>query len=51
MGEIPLKTDADGRTIFLKEVTTPIDTSAIQTTIVRVDGQRQVYIPVYLRGE
>jgi multidrug efflux pump subunit AcrB len=47
MGEIPVKTDAKGRTIFLKEVADPKDASAIQTSIVRVDGRRQVYIPVY----
>lgn len=47
MGDIPVKTDKDGRTIFLKEVATPKDASAIQTSVVRVDGRRQVYIPVY----
>src|SRR5262249_43285339 len=29
MGEIPVKTDAKGRTIFLKDVATPSDTSLI----------------------
>ena len=47
MNEIPIKTDASGRTVFLKEVGTPKDASAIQTNVVRVDGRRQVYIPVY----
>lgn len=47
MGDIPIKTDDKGRTIFLKEVATPKDAAAIQTNIVRVDGRRQVYIPVY----
>jgi multidrug efflux pump subunit AcrB len=47
MNDLPIKTDASGRTIFLKEVGTPKDASAIQTNIVRVDGRRQVYIPVY----
>jgi multidrug efflux pump subunit AcrB len=47
MGDVPIKTDAGGRTVFLKEVATPKDTAAIQTNIVRVDGRRQVYIPVY----
>src|SRR6185503_1031746 len=47
MGDVPIKTDADGRTIFLKEVAVPKDAAAIQTNIVRVDGRRQVYIPVY----
>ncbi|OWK41682.1 efflux RND transporter permease subunit [Fimbriiglobus ruber] len=47
MGDVPVKTDADGRTVFLKEVATPKDAAAIQTNVVRVDGRRQVYIPVY----
>jgi multidrug efflux pump subunit AcrB len=47
MGEVPIKTDANGRTIFLKEVAYPKDASVIQTNVVRVDGRRQVYIPVY----
>ena len=47
MGDVPVKTDAHGRTVFLKEVATPKDAAAIQTNVVRVDGRRQVYVPVY----
>ena len=47
MGDIPIKTDADGRTIFLRDVATPKDAASIQTNVVRVDGRRQVYIPVF----
>ncbi|HZZ79076.1 MAG TPA: efflux RND transporter permease subunit [Gemmataceae bacterium] len=47
MGDIPIKVDRNGRTIFLKEVATPKDAATIQTNVVRVDGRRQVYIPVY----
>lgn len=47
MGDVPIKTDAQGRTVFLKEVAVPKDAAAIQTNVVRVDGRRQVYIPVY----
>ena len=46
MGDIPIRTDASG-TVFLKDVATPKDDSLIQTNVVRVDGRRQVYIPVY----
>jgi multidrug efflux pump subunit AcrB len=46
MGDIPVKTD-NGKTVFLKEVADPQDASLIQTNIVRVNGRRQVYIPVY----
>lgn len=47
MGDLPIKTDSSGRTIFLKDVATPKDAALIQTNVVRVDGRRQVYIPVY----
>jgi multidrug efflux pump subunit AcrB len=47
MRDIPVKTDRDGRTVFLGQVATPEDTSFIQTNVVRVDGRRQVYIPVF----
>src|SRR5262249_3978956 len=46
MGEIPVKSE-NGKTVFLKEVATPKDASRIQTNVVRVNGRRQVYIPVY----
>lgn len=47
MGDVPVKTDPDGRTVFLREVAVPKDAAVIQTNVVRVDGRRQVYIPVY----
>jgi multidrug efflux pump subunit AcrB len=46
MGDIPIKTE-NGRTIFLRDVAVPKDASLIQTNVVRVNGRRQVYIPVY----
>ncbi|WP_020471770.1 efflux RND transporter permease subunit [Zavarzinella formosa] len=46
MGDIPIRADLSG-VVFLKDVATPKDSSLIQTNIVRVDGRRQVYIPVY----
>jgi multidrug efflux pump subunit AcrB len=46
MGDIPVKTDT-GRTVFLRDVADPRDASLIQTNVVRVNGRRQVYIPVY----
>lgn len=46
MGEIPVRSDRSG-TVFLRDVATPKDTSLVQTNVVRVDGRRQVYIPVY----
>lgn len=46
MGEIPVKSD-NGKIVFLKELATPKDSSLIQTNVVRVNGKKQVYIPVY----
>src|SRR5262249_11830461 len=36
-----------GNATYPRDVATPKDSSFIQTTVVRVNGQRQVYIPVY----
>ncbi len=47
MGEIPINPEAGKFGGFLYEVATPKDSSFIQTNVVRVDGRRQVYIPVY----
>ena len=48
MGEIPIKTDPlTGKVVFLRDVAIPKDASLVQTNIVRVDGRRQVYVPVY----
>jgi multidrug efflux pump subunit AcrB len=46
MREIPIHSE-NGQTIFLGDVADPQDASLIQTNIVRVNGRRQVYIPVY----
>lgn len=45
MGQIPLRTEHGNRG-FLRDVAEPTDSSLIQTTIVRVQGKKQVYIPV-----
>ncbi|MBN9119402.1 MAG: efflux RND transporter permease subunit, partial [Planctomycetes bacterium] len=47
MGDIPIKADAGGRMVYLRDVAQPRDTALVQTNVVRVDGRRQVYIPVY----
>ncbi|HET6880725.1 MAG TPA: efflux RND transporter permease subunit [Pirellulales bacterium] len=46
MGDIPLRTQ-HGNSAYLRDVARPADSSYIQTNIVRVNGRRQVYIPVY----
>ncbi len=45
MGQIPLRTE-HGNRAFVGDVAQPTDDAMIQTTIVRVDGRKQVYIPV-----
>ena len=46
MGDIPVKSE-DGKTVFLKDVAKPTDAAFIQTNVVRVNGRREVYIPVF----
>jgi multidrug efflux pump subunit AcrB len=46
MKEIPIRYGS-GKSVFLGELATPRDSSFIQTNVVRVDGRREVYIPVY----
>ena len=46
MGDIPVKRQR-GKIVFLRQVATPTDSSLIQTNVVRINGRRQVYIPVY----
>jgi multidrug efflux pump subunit AcrB len=46
MNKIPLRTEGQ-KTIFLEDVADAKDAALIQTNIVRVNGKRQVYIPVY----
>ncbi|HET6328112.1 MAG TPA: efflux RND transporter permease subunit, partial [Planctomycetaceae bacterium] len=46
MKGIPLRV-GPGTAMFLGDVGTPTDTNYIQTNIVRVNGRRQVYIPIF----
>jgi multidrug efflux pump subunit AcrB len=46
MEEIPLRNE-HGNAAFLRDVATPKDANFIQTNVVRVNGKRQVYIPVF----
>lgn len=46
MNEIPIRVESGG-TIFLGDVATAEDSHFIQTCIVRVNGRREVYIPVF----
>ncbi|HWE37521.1 MAG TPA: efflux RND transporter permease subunit, partial [Isosphaeraceae bacterium] len=46
MGDIPLRTDPKN-SAYIRDVGHAEDTAFIQTNIVRVDGRKQVYIPVF----
>ncbi|QEH33369.1 Multidrug resistance protein MdtC [Aquisphaera giovannonii] len=46
MAEIPLHNE-HGNAAYLADVATPKDASYIQTSVVRVNGKRQVYVPVF----
>ena len=47
LGDLPLRLGADARAVYLRDVADAKDSSQIQTNIVRIDGRRQVYIPIY----
>ena len=47
MGKIPVSAKLNTRFNFLDEFGNPQDASLIQTNVVRVNGRRQVYIPIY----
>jgi multidrug efflux pump subunit AcrB len=46
LDDIPIALE-DGAPVFVRDVAETRDSSAIQTNVVRVDGRRQVYIPIY----
>jgi CzcA family heavy metal efflux pump len=46
LNDFPIKIQ-DGAPVFLKDVGKAVDTHQIQTNVVRINGKRQVYIPIY----
>lgn len=46
MGSIPL-TSQPGNSVYLRDVGHAEDAARIQTGLVRIDGRRQVYVPIY----
>ncbi len=46
MAQIPLRNE-QGNAAYLADVATPKDANFIQTNVVRVNGKRQVYVPVF----
>src|SRR5579863_4478946 len=49
LNDIPLKTEGD-KSVFISDVGHAVDGSALQYNIVRVNGQRSVYVPVQKQG-
>lgn len=47
INDFPVRIKENGAPIFLKDVATAEDSAQIQTNVVRIDGRRQVYIPIY----
>lgn len=46
MNDFPLRSE-NGITISLRDVGEAVDSTKIQTNIVSIDGERQVYVPIY----
>jgi HAE1 family hydrophobic/amphiphilic exporter-1 len=49
LNDLPLKTQGD-RSVFVSDVGHAVDGAALQYNIVRVNGQRSVYVPVQKQG-
>ena len=49
LNEIPLKTEGE-KSVFVSDVGNAIDGAALQYNIVRVNGQRSVYVPILKQG-
>jgi hydrophobic/amphiphilic exporter-1 (mainly G- bacteria), HAE1 family len=49
LNQLPLKTEGT-KSVFLSDVGNAVDGSALQYNIVRVNGQRSVYVPVQKQG-
>ncbi len=49
LNDLPLKTDGE-KSVFISDVGKAVDGSALQYNIVRVNGQRSVYVPILKQG-
>src|ERR1700741_5600577 len=49
LNELPLKTDGE-KSVFVSDVGNAVDGAALQYNIVRVNGQRSVYVPILTQG-
>ena len=49
LNDVPLKTEGE-KSVFISDIGHAVDGSALQYNIVRVNGQRSVYVPVQKQG-
>jgi hydrophobic/amphiphilic exporter-1 (mainly G- bacteria), HAE1 family len=49
LNDVPIKTDGE-KSVFVSDVGKAVDGSALQYNIVRVNGQRSVYVPILKQG-
>src|SRR6202030_4514442 len=49
LNDIPLKTEGQ-KSVFVSDVGKAVDGSALQYNIVRVNGQKSVYVPIQKQG-
>ncbi len=47
MDGFPIRSSLDGKEVLISDIGFTEDTSQIQSNVVRVNGRRQVYIPIY----
>jgi multidrug efflux pump subunit AcrB len=50
INDVPLKATNDGRVVMVSDIGEVKDASAIQSNIVRIDGQPSVYLPILKQG-
>ncbi len=50
LNSVPLKTEGDDKTVFVSDVGKAVDGASLQYNIVRVNGQKSVYVPVQKQG-
>ena len=49
LNDVPLKTEGE-QSVFISDVGKAVDGSSLQYNIVRVDGQKSVYVPIQKQG-
>ena len=49
LNDVPLKTEGE-KSVFISDVGKAVDGSALQYNIVRVNGQKSVYVPIQKQG-